>query len=367
MKKSVLVIFGGKSVEHDISIITALQVLKNIDKSIYSPIPIYIERSGAFVTANNMEDVSIYKNFDKLAKKKRYLTFVSGEKCVAFQKNGKYSKSLSVDFALLCTHGRFGEDGALQGLLEISQIPFSSSNVLSSAVTMDKVFTKEILKSHNLPSLPYFEIKKEGEKIKNLPLKFPIILKPANLGSSIGIKVCKNEKEFYENLDFCFKFDNKILAEKYLENFEEYNCACVHINDEIKTSNVIKVEKKEGVYTFEDKYILENNKKVSKIDKGLNLKIKSLTEKIYKIFDSFGVIRVDYIFDNEKKKLYVNEVNNIPGSLAFYLFKDLSFKELITCLVEEGCERKFKENYLSAYDSEALDVFEKIELDFKKK
>ena len=375
MKKNVLVLFGGKSVEHDISIITALQVLKNIDKAVYNVIPIYIERNGVMCTCENIEEPSIYMDFEKGAKKIKYLTFISGKPYIAYRKNGKYSKFQVVDFALLCLHGRFGEDGALQGILECSHIPYSSCNVRSSALTMDKIFTKDILISRNLPSLPsaivlYEDYKSDKEKvIKNVcgKLKFSIILKPSNLGSSIGIKVCRTREELQEGIEFCAKFDKRILAEKYLEDFVEYNCACVHINNEVKTSQVSMVKKEGEIFSFEDKYLEEKTESGEKVDKGMILKIKSLTEKVYNAFDCYGVVRVDFIYDKRAKKLYINELNSIPGSLAFYLFKDLSFKDLITCLIEEGSERLLKEEYISAYDSEALEVFEKLDFTKKKK
>ena len=375
MKKNVLVFFGGKSVEHDISIITALQVLRNIDEMVYNVIPVYIGRNGVWHTCENIQDSSIYIDFDKKAKKVKDLTIISGKPYIAYCKRGKYSKFQTVDFALLCMHGRFGEDGSLQGVLECSHIPYSSCNVRSSAVTMDKIFTKDILTALDFPTLPFSEIiykdyRKGKEKyLKNLnaKLKFPIILKPSNLGSSIGIKVCKNKRELEEGIEFCAKFDKRILAEKYLEDFCEYNCACVHINGEVKTSQVSSVQKDGEIFSFEDKYLEEKVENKEKIDKGLILKIKNLTEKVYKAFDCYGVVRVDFIFDNKTKKLYVNELNSIPGSMAFYLFKDLNFKDLIICLIEEGMERSIKEQYISAYDSEALEVFEKLDFNSRKK
>ena len=375
MKKNVLVFFGGKSVEHDISIITALQVLRNIDEMVYNVIPVYVGRNGVWHTCENIQDPSIYIDFDKKAKKVKDLTIISGKPYIAYRKRGKYSKFQTVDFALLCMHGRFGEDGSLQGVLECSHIPYSICNVRSSAVTMDKIFTKDILTALDFPTLPFSEIiykdyRKGKEKyLKNLnaKLKFPIILKPSNLGSSIGIKVCKNKRELEEEIEFCAKFDKRILAEKYLEDFCEYNCACVHINGEVKTSQVSSVQKDGEIFSFEDKYLEEKVENKEKIDKGLILKIKNLTEKVYKAFDCYGVVRVDFIFDSKTKKLYVNELNSIPGSMAFYLFKDLNFKDLIICLIEEGMERSIKEQYISAYDSEALEVFEKLDFTSRKK
>lgn len=374
MKKIVILIYGGKSVEHDISIITALQTLRDIDK-FYNVIPIYIGRNGVWQTAENLSDTSIYSDFENKAKKLRYVTIISGKPYIAYRKNGKYSKFQVVDFALLCMHGRFGEDGGVQGILECSQIPYSSCNIRSSAITMDKILTKDILVSREFPYLPYYALtyyeykKDKDKKIKNIlsKLKFPLILKPANLGSSIGIKICRTKEELIEGIEYCSKFDNRILIEKYLEDFEEYNCAAIFINGEIKVSDVNKVTKKDDIFSFKDKYLDDKVKEQENVDKKLILKIKNLTEKLYSTFDCFGVVRVDYIYDKKTSKVYVNELNSIPGSLAFYLFKDLSFKDLTTCLIEEGLQRAMKEQYVSAYDSEALEVFEKLNLENIKK
>lgn len=374
MKKNVLIFYGGESVEHDISIITALQVMQNLSP-LYNFIPVYIGRNGVWQTADNMQDVSIYSNFKKKAKKIKYLTIISGKPYVAVKRHKSYSKFIPVDFALLCNHGRFGEDGALQGILESSHIPYSSCDVKSSAVTMDKIFMKDIFVARNIPSLSYIPIdmddfKEDREKIVNLvenKLKFPVILKPANLGSSIGIKVCYDKKDFVTGINYCAKFDRRILVEKFLDNIVEINCACVYMNNSLKVSDIQVVSKEDEIYSFKDKYLSKNDKSALKIDKKTAILVKRLTQKLYKIFNCFGVVRVDFIYDNESKRLYVNEINSIPGSLAFYLFKDLSFKDLVMCLIEEGKERFCREQYVTAYDSEALEIFENLKITAKQK
>lgn len=374
MKRNVLIFYGGESVEHDISIITALQVMQNLSP-LYNFIPVYIGRNGVWQTADNMQDVSIYSNFKKKAKKIKYLTIISGKPYVAVKRHKSYSKFIPVDFALLCNHGRFGEDGALQGILESSHIPYSSCDVKSSAVTMDKIFMKDIFIARNIPSLSYIPIdmddfKEDREKIVNLvenKLKFPVILKPANLGSSIGIKVCYDKKDFVIGMNYCAKFDRRILVEKFLDNIVEINCACVYMNNSLKVSDIQVVSKEDEIYSFKDKYLSKNDKNALKIDKKTAILVKRLTQKLYKIFNCFGVVRVDFIYDNESKRLYVNEINSIPGSLAFYLFKDLSFKDLVMCLIEEGKERFCREQYVTAYDSEALEIFENLKITAKQK
>ena len=371
MKDNVYLFYGGESVEHDISIITAMQVLK-VCKDL---IPVYIGRNGVMHIAKNLDDVKIYSNFHKLAKGVQDVTFVNGKPYLVVKKGGKYSKFLPVSFALLCTHGKFGEDGELQGILESCHIPYSSSNNISCALCMDKIFMKDVFVSRKIPTvksypLNYYDYLVGKEKVKKeieKEIKYPLILKPARLGSSIGIKVCKTSVELEDAVDFCSKFDNRILVERYLSDIEEYNCACVYMNKELLVSDVQRVENNSQIYSFEEKYLKNSVKNDKKIEKNLKKRIKSLTLKVYNIFNCFGVVRVDFIYDKGKDMLYVNELNTIPGSLAFYLFKDLNFKDLVNCLIEEGKERKVKEQFVTSYDSEALEVFEKLNLDMIKK
>ncbi len=439
----VFVFFGGESVEHDISIITAMQVLRVRPDFV----PVYIARDGIMWMGERLKNVNVYTNFERRAKGVKKVSFLSGRPFLFCERGLR--KTVKVDFALLCMHGHFGEDGGLQSVLESCHIPYSSSNSVSCALCMDKIFMKNVLDSSGVPNvkgyaLNYDEYLLNPKRIlKDIEksVKFPLILKPARLGSSIGIRVVKTKEEFCESVEFCAKFDNRILVEKYLDDIVEYNCAGVCVNGEVVTSNVYKVENNSAIFSFEEKYLkgvkeesafsnlkpnadeftldvgeregerldvgdkekfegkcdkkevvdkydkkevggcfvekglknIENNykkdeksvKNALKSEKSLEKQIKMLTTKVYKIFDCFGVVRADFIFDRSQNKLYVNELNTIPGSLAFHLFKNLTFKALISALVEEGLERQKRENFVRAYDSPALDVFEKI--DFAKK
>lgn len=371
MRENIYIFYGGESVEHDISIITALQVMRVMPELV----PVYIGRNGVMYMAENLKDVKIYSDFDRLARGVKDVTFVSGKPYLAVKKGRKYAKFLPVNFALLCTHGRFGEDGALQGILESCHIPYSSSNHISSALCMDKIFMKDVLSSRGVPTVKgyplvyedYLSNKERVLKEVVKEIKFPLILKPARLGSSIGIVVCKTKSDLVEGIEFCAKFDNRILVERFVEDAGEYNTACVYMNGEVLISDPVKVANKSQIFTFEEKYLKNNAKNDEKIEKNLKKQLKTLAIQVYKIFNCFGVVRVDFIYDRKNQKLLVNELNSIPGSLAFYLFKDLSFKDLLNCLIEEGKERSARERFVTAYDSEALDVFEKLDLDMTKK
>ncbi len=358
MKEVVLVIFGGKSVEHDISVITAVQTMKSLPKQ-YVFLPVYVDKSGIWWIADNLQDVDIYKNFSKLAKNKKQV--ILGRKTLFVEKRSKLVGCYRVSAALNCCHGHFGEDGTLQGLLSACEIACTSCGVTSSALCMDKAFVKDILKANEIasPDYAYFD---EKTCEKNLPknLEFPVIVKPANLGSSIGISVCKDEKEYSDAIELALEFDKKVLVEKLVENLREFNCACFAYKGQKFTSSVNEVQNSGNVYSFEDKYLSSQAKNLD-VDKKLGKKIKALTEKVYSLFDCQGVVRVDFLFDNENKILYVNEINTIPGSLAVYLFKGVPAQDIITAMIEE-CKENFNhsQKLVKTFDSDAIEIYAKF-------
>ena len=348
----IAVVFGGKSVEHDISIITGLQTLRILKKN-YKCLPIYVDKKMRWWTASNLNDVKSFKNFEKLAKKKRRIYAVFGE--------GLYvgHKKLDVESAFLCMHGINGEDGSFSAIFEQLNVPYSASSVLSSASTMDKCQTKILLKSEGVETANYVVLNK-GEIItakKFSKLKFPVIVKPSKLGSSIGISVVKNLKELKGACDDAFAFDEKVLVEEFLTDAEEFNCAGFVFNDKIYLSNVYNV-KKDEIFSFENKY-MSSQKTSKRIDKELKQKIQNLTKKVYKIFDCFGIVRVDFLYKDDK--LYVNEINSIPGALGVHLFNQ-SAGEIFDLILRESKKRLDEKNDRKIdFESDVLDVFEKLD------
>lgn len=371
MKEKVLVLFGGKSVEHDISIITALQALKNLPEE-YDFLPIYIDKKGVWWVADNLDDIKIYKNFGKLAKKKRKVTVLLGQNTLLIEKSQKYSPFVNILSVLNCCHGRIGEDGCVSGVFKSSNTAISCCDVVSSAVCMDKTVMKDVLKANKIVSPDYIYFDKcSYDHIKTLKevkrkLDFPIVVKPANLGSSIGISVCNTESEFEDAVKLAFEFDKKVLVEKFVNNLREFNCACVQFKNETFTSSVNEVSLNENIFTFDQKYLSKKPKTASGC-RFLTQKIKKETKKLYHLFGCAGVVRVDFLYDNKEKQLYVNEINTIPGSLAFYLFKDVPFKELIRCLVMQSLDNFEKgKKLLTNFESCALNVFEEVNSSCKK-
>ena len=288
-----------------------------------------------------------------------------GENVLLAKKHNKFVEFAKISSVLNCCHGNVGEDGSVQGVFKACNVAQSSAGVLSSALCMDKVFMKDVCKANGIKTPEYFVLRKDDDV--KVAKHFPLVVKPANLGSSIGISVCKNDEEFDEAVELAFQFDTKVLAEKLVENLKEFNCACLFYKNEYVVSHVNEVTNKGEIYSFDDKY-LSSGGKGEEADAMLSRKIKNLTEKVYKLFECQGIVRVDFLYDQVQKQLYVNEINSIPGSLAFYLFKDLTFKELVGALITQS-EITFKQQQqlIKTFESNALESFEKVADMFVKK
>ena len=369
MKKNILVIFGGKSVEHDISIITALQALSAIDRDKYNVIPCYNSTDGKFYTGEKLEDIESFINFstDKL----KQVVFLPGENKLAIKRLNSFKPYKAVDVALICCHGAYGEDGCLQGLLEMCDIPYSSCGVSSSSLCMDKAFMKGVFSSHNLPIVKHITLtresflkdqEKEIEKIKN-SLTFPMIIKPANCGSSIGISACFDKDTLISSVALASEFDGKIIAESAITNLTEVNCAVLKVGDEILVSNLEQPLHASEILTFDEKYLTNPtknqkqtlNEKEIKLKAGIKKQIKTLAYEAFLCCDCDGVCRIDFLIDNKENKVYINEINTIPGSLSNYLFDDLTFNQLIDKLIESAIlkSEKKKKNAFN-YKSPAI-------------
>lgn len=367
MKTVIGVFFGGKSVEHEVSIISALQVINAIDKEKYDVIPIYITKENRFFSSELLLKIDIYKDMKELEKKCDEVYFTHENfQMIVNKKEGAFKKVLGkIDVVFPVVHGLNVEDGTLQGFLEMYNIPYVGCDVCASAVGMNKIIFKKVLEASNIPVIEYSEIyaknfeedeNKVLEEIKS-KLSYPIILKPANLGSSVGIKIVKNDDEFFEGVRFVLEFTDKILVERCVTNLREINSAILGDCTEVLVSELEEPLKQDEFLSFKDKYMSEQGgAKGSKTSSGMasltrkipadleesekNL-ILELSKKVFKILDCAGVARIDYIIDEDSKKIYVNEINTIPGSISFYLWepKGISFDELCDRLIRIAIKR----------------------------
>ncbi len=366
--KSILVFFGGKSVEHDISIITGVLTLNSIDKTIYNPIPIYITEKGEWFTGEELFNISNFK--ERAFKKLKKVTLVSGSNAIYIVKRNKLEKQEVIYSAINCLHGVNGEDGAIIGMLKMCNISYSSPDLFGSSLSIDKDYTKLFLSGINVDKLSsvrivrksYFEKKDSAIKLVERKFNYPVIVKPASLGSSIGISTAKDRKGLLFALDNAFLYDDKVIVESELFKIKEINCAAYRSNDKIIVSECEEPITQSEILSFNDKYLGyktgANRKMPADIPNNVRDKIRQTTEKIYRKADFIGVVRIDYILSDGK--IYVNEINTVPGSLAYYLFVNTikDFSKLLTNIIEEGVKRHYEfENRKFTFKSNVLSGF----------
>lgn len=352
------VAFGGRSVEHDVSIITGLQALEVLGER-HRPIPIYIARSGRWYTGDALRDLSLYErdgedpdaeeiHFD--LHRGRLLREGSGGSLL--RRRGA-PEPVELDVVVLATHGTQGEDGCLGGALELARLPYAGPPVGAAAAAMDKVTTKAVLARAGLPALEHLALRREQwEQDRGVlaaqvqqHFAFPIYVKPASLGSSVGVSRCDSEAELLDALELVFELDRVSLVEPAVEGGIEVNCAVIgRPGVEPRASVCEQPVAGEGFLSFEDKYMRGGKGEGMKgaqrlipapIDDALTERIQDLAKRTFRAFACAGVTRVDFLLDAERN-VYVNELNTIPGSFSFYLWEPagLPFADLMDELIE---------------------------------
>ena len=343
----IAVFFGGRSCEHDISIITGLQALSACKRS---AIGVYIDGEGAWHASDTFDSVNAVRN-GRFKSKPVYLR--PGEPYL-YCKNRRLYK---ISAALLCVHGTFGEDGSLQGLLELSGIPYTGGGILASAIGMNKLYSKRIFEAAGLSVLPYAPITHEAY-VKDAyaavtpildKIEFPMIVKPCNLGSSIGITVADNLNDLYSALRIAFEWDDTAIVEKALVGFTEVNCAVLGDENDCTPSETEQPVGWKTFLTFSDKYSGDVKSTRHKIPADIgtekNERVKELAISAFKAVGCSGVARVDFLIKDDD--IYINEINTIPGSLSNALFKeDMNYSTLIDTLIEIAEKRKKRSDRL---------------------
>lgn len=344
--KEVVVFFGGRSSEHDISVITGVFTLNSIDDKEFNVHPVYVHGDGKWYTGDSLRNIDNYKNLDLKGLKEVCVNV--GDNSLFQKKKNKLKVICKIDVAINCLHGVNGEDGSLSGLLNLCFIPLSSPNIFSSALTMNKQQTKLFAKALKIPTpaeqsierCDFLENKEDILLSVVNKLKYPIIVKPACCGSSIGISVAWD----YVQLEACvlkaFEFDDLVICEKFYAMATDINCAAYKLSNEIFVSECEMPVTKNDILTFDDKY--QNSKSgilkefPAKIPKEQSDKIKEWTKILYKTLKMSGIVRMDFLIVGEK--VFLNEINSVPGSLAYYLFceKIADFKSLLTNLLNDA-------------------------------
>ena len=389
MKIRVGVIFGGETVEHEVSVITAVQAMEHINKDKYDVVPIYISKDRIWYTSPMLTDIEVYKDFNDLKRYAKQVVLTKiGDRYYLQNTKGLFRRNITdIDIAFPIVHGNNVEDGTLQGYLDSVGIPYVGSKVLGSSLGQDKVVMKQVFKDMGLPIVDYIwffdsEYADDCEKIfANVKkLGYPVIVKPATLGSSVGISYVKGESDLANAIEEAMKYDVKVVVEKAVKNLVEVNCSVLGNYSHQETSVIEEVTSDEEFLTFADKYIggsKGNLKGTSKgmasasriiparISKDLEDKIKTTSKEAFKALNLGGVCRIDYLIDKKTNKYYINEPNTIPGSLSFYLWEKTGKKyedlldEMITLCIKDYKKRSkkvysFESNILSNYGVKGL-------------
>ncbi len=378
MKKNIAVFFGGRSAEHDVSIITAhIPIIDSLlATNNYIVWPIYISKDGSWYCDQAMNDLSYFKAPSweaNLAKQKKVqMLFDAGLNIIL---PGIVNKKIKIDVAFTAMHGTYGEDGSLMGLLRMAGVPFIGCDLSASAVAMDKVLTKQVISAEGVPVVPYVWFTKNDwgkdsklikEKISKL--KYPLFVKPVHLGSSIGITKVKQNSELENAIEVALHYDNKVLVEEGVENLIEVTLPIMGNDDLVGLAGIERPLNNTEFFDFNDKYLSSGGKKNSgvnnqyseipaKIEESLSAQVKDFGLKTYRTLGCEGIARVDFLIDSVSKKVYVNEVNTLPGSLYAHNWKKVGVSgvDLVTKLITLAEERFDKQKDTTfTFNSEIL-------------
>ena len=374
MKMQVAVFFGGRSVEHEVSVITGMQAAAALDRERYGVIPIYLAKDGAMYTGPGFDTLKNYKDIPALLEGGRQVCLIrSGGRVVLHSTAKKLfggDKPVYIDVALPTVHGTFGEDGCLQGLFEMTGLPYTGCDVLSSAVCMDKPAAKALLRASDLPVLD--DLVLEADKYNRSPevalsalethYPYPVMVKPADLGSSVGISRADNRDRLQAALDLAFTFSPRALIEPALIHMREINCAVIGDSSKARASVCEEPVMTENYLSYRDKYQsgdksgdkqsgLSGQKRVipADISEEKAAEIKKLAVKAFRLLGCAGVARIDFLWDTRRDELFINELNTIPGSLAFYLWEaaGLPFDKMLDEMIELAFARQRRRNQLT--------------------
>ncbi len=374
-KIKVAVVFGSRSVEHEVSIVTAMQVFENINREKYDVIPVYIDKLGRWLVDEKLGKIESFKDLKlKEINAAEYIFEASPSvKALSPKSALKFFRSIKADIYFPVIHGTYGEDGTIQGMLEMAGVPYVGSGVTGSAVGMDKIIQKSIFKDSGIPVVKYlWFLKSEWQDNKEKIIKkieetlgYPVFVKPANLGSSVAISKAVGFKELHEAIDIAANFDRRIIVEEGKEGIIEINCSVIG-NNELTASVCEQPIKGEQMLSYEDKYLKGGKTKgmaglsrlvPAPISEELTKKIQETAKKAFRAVDASGISRVDFMVKPDTEDFWITEINTLPGSLAFYLWEKsgIPFMNLLDKLIELGFERhKEHQSLMFSYDSDLI-------------
>jgi len=375
MKLQLGVLFGGASVEHEISILSAMQAMDHLDANRYDIIPLYVAKDHQIYQSDLCRDINNFKDLDALTSKLSPVSLCAkGNKVVIQFISRFFHKEKELDLILPIMHGTYGEDGSVQGYLRMLGIPFCGSDLLGACIGQDKILMKQLLQCNNIPVVDWlsaesFECEDMVIEKAETTLGYPVIVKPATLGSSVGIHMVKDKTELKDALSDAFQYDRRVIMEHGLVRMKEYNCAVLGDEEGAIASSVEEVLKADDILSYKDKYEGKGKSKgmvsasriiPAPLNETKQAEIEALALKTFAVLQGFGVARVDLMMEEDTGQLYVNEINTIPGSLSFYLFepKGISFTKLLDELVHLALKRQRKQaQMIFSYSTNVLSSF----------
>jgi D-alanine-D-alanine ligase len=363
------VFFGSGSVEHDISIITANLIISGLKGLGHKVVPVYITKTGKWMLGEELGDLKFLTDnlsrlsgtLPKLGEGKYgryYLDMQEPVGKLVFKKKGLLGKAITIDLAFPAFHGTYGEDGTIQGMFEMLGVPYVGCNVPASAIAMDKALTKILMRDAGISTTKFVYFNKQEwqthqpsviQKITQ-SLKFPVMVKPAHLGSSIGIGKARDEKELVQKVEVAMYYDNKIVVEEMVENLMDVTC-CLIGNDEPVASELQESLYSMDLFSFEDKYLKDGGAQTGKsqrsvviparLSETMTAEIKQTAQAVYKLLECSGIARVDFLINRQTQEFYANEVNPLPGTLYHHLWQasGVELPELLTKLIQLAQEK----------------------------
>ena len=379
-QRTIVVAFGGMSPEHEVSVLTAMQAISSLKDTDYHLQPLYITKSGRWLTGQPLLELENFKNLKKLEEEAIECTFSHDDLgkpiLLETESRGFLSKPQkhSIYAVLPAFHGSEGENGAFQGTCDMYNIPFAGSGVFASSLGMDKVKAKELCKAHDIPVTDGVSFSEEewqdaqDKIIENIiQLGFPIITKPVSLGSSIGVARAADRESLIDSIETAFRYDHELVVEKAVTPLMEINCSVLGYAHHLRTSVCERPLGQEETLSFEDKYQSEGEggKGMASADRvipadipdELTEKIQELSRNIFKTFRASGVARLDFLVNADTKEVYFNEINTIPGSFSFYLWEEsgMNMMELMLELVDIAVKKhRIKIGRIRSYETNLL-------------
>ncbi len=376
-KPTIGVFFGSRSPEHDISIITGELIISGLKGLNYKVVPVYFSKEGIWYINQKLGELSFFQKdiWDLKNWHKFYLDLEKSKGKIVLVKKGIIKKTITIDIAFPAFHGKYGEDGTIQGLWEIFNIPYVGCDVSACSLAKDKILTKLLYKANDIPTVDFvYFYKYEWEKLKeeilkeiHQKLKYPLFVKPARLGSSIGIKKVKDERELIDSIETALYYDDKVLVENGIENVRDLTCAILGNYDDLFASLVQESLYEKDFFSFEDKYLKDGGAQIGKalekivipanIPDNINKQVQEMAKKIFKLIGGSGIARIDFLYDDRNQKVYANEINPLPGTLYHHLFKKsgIELSVLLEKLIALAIGRnKDKNKLISTFSSSVL-------------